>query len=291
MRVPSLDLLRALRLATSSSSSSSPLRKPHTFHRVCTSPLSRPSLLAPPQLRPLSTSIVRHAPQASSSSSASPTRRRPQNEHSPPTTVAGAGTGATTNASSGTGGASTGVNRLNPRAPKSHDRGPASTEDTQTDFSAMDILTTSGVAVPATAIDACTHDGFHLNNGTQTHSGMGVMLLDGETFVWTPWNTDTSGGGPGFSSFLSKRGILTLPLSSLGVLGLLYPKPDLLIIGTGEKLWMLSKETRKYISEDLGIKVDVMDTPNAAAAYNLLATERGVDQVAALMIPLGFRGV
>lgn len=154
----------------------------------------------------------------------------------------------------------------------------------------MDILTTSGVAVPATAIDACTHDGFHLNNGTQTHSGMGVMLLDGETFVWTPWDTSASTAG-GFSTFLSKRGTITFPPSSLGILGLLYPKPDLLILGTGEKLWMLSKETRKYIFEDLGIKVDVMDTPNAAAAYNLLSTERGVDQVAALMIPIGFRGV
>ncbi|KAJ9645465.1 hypothetical protein H2204_001045 [Knufia peltigerae] len=245
--------------------------------------------------------MVRNASQPQSSS----TRRRPvrdvsSNSTSVGSTGAGAGAGSTTgtleNAST-----STSLNRINPKAPKSHDRGPASTEDTQTDFSAMDILTSSGVAVPATAIDACTRDGFHLNNGTQTHGGVGVMLLDGETFVWTPWGTTvdttttstetTRGREERFSTFLSRRGTLGLPPSSLGVLGLLYPKPDLLIVGTGEKLWMLSKETRKHIFEDLGIKVDVMDTPNAAAAYNLLATERGVDQVAALMIPLGFRGL
>jgi uncharacterized protein len=54
---------------------------------------------------------------------------------------------------------------------------------------------------------------------------------------------------------------------------------------------MLSRETRKYLSEYLGIRVDVMDTANAAAAYNLLATERGVTEVGALMIPDGFKGV
>ncbi|KAL6253079.1 hypothetical protein RBB50_000799 [Rhinocladiella similis] len=285
MRAPSLDLLRALRLAASSPSSSS-LRISPTSTNVCTS-LSRPSVLPSSNPRPFSTSIIRYTPQSQATSSS--TRRRPQDANSSPTTGTGAGGDAPTRASPSSG-RSTGLNRINPRAPKSHDRGPASTEDTQTDFSAMDILTTSGVAVPATAIDACTHDGFHLNNGTQTHSGMGVMLLDGETFVWTPWDTSASTAG-GFSTFLSKRGTITFPPSSLGILGLLYPKPDLLILGTGEKLWMLSKETRKYIFEDLGIKVDVMDTPNAAAAYNLLSTERGVDQVAALMIPIGFRGV
>jgi len=53
---------------------------------------------------------------------------------------------------------------------------------------------------------------------------------------------------------------------------------------------VLSPQTRRYLSEELGIKVDVMDTANAAAAYNLLAMERGTDEVGALMIPDGFKG-
>lgn len=89
---------------------------------------------------------------------------------------------------------------------------------------------------------------------------------------------------------MNARGVLDIPISSLGVLELVHPKPDLLIVGTGRKLYMLSPPTRKYIYETLGIRVDVMDTANAAASYNLLATERGVQMVAALLIPDGFRG-
>lgn len=154
----------------------------------------------------------------------------------------------------------------------------------------MDILANAGAVIPANSIDACTKDGFHLNNGQQTAGGMGLLLLDGEAFVWTPWDTNAGTSAEGFGKMLDRRGILNIPQSSLGVLELVYPKPDLLIIGTGRKLWMLGKETRKYLSETLGIRVDVMDTGNAAAAYNLLATERGITEVAALMIPDGFRG-
>ncbi|EHY56866.1 hypothetical protein ABEF95_001200 [Exophiala dermatitidis] len=183
-------------------------------------------------------------------------------------------------------------NLLNPRAPRTHDRGPVSEEDTQTDFERMDILANAGATAPATSIDACIHDGFHLNNGVQTRGGLGVLLLDGEAFVWAPWKADTATpSSNGFDRFLDpRRGILSFPPSSLGIFDLVFPKPDLLIIGTGGKLWMLSRETRKFLSEELGIRVDVMDTANAAAAYNLLATERGVKEVAGLMIPDGFVG-
>ena len=47
----------------------------------------------------------------------------------------------------------------------------------------------------------------------------------------------------------------------------------------------LEPRTRQHISE-LGIRVEVLDTRNAAAQYMLLATERGIDQVAAAMVPL-----
>ena len=38
----------------------------------------------------------------------------------------------------------------------------------------------------------------------------------------------------------------------------------------------------------MGINVDVMDTHNAAAEYNLLATERPGSQVAAALLLAGF---
>lgn len=50
----------------------------------------------------------------------------------------------------------------------------------------------------------------------------------------------------------------------------------------------ISPRVRQYINS-LGIRVDIQDTRNAAAQYNLLATERGIGNVAAAMIPIGWR--
>lgn len=73
-----------------------------------------------------------------------------------------------------------------------------------------------------------------------------------------------------------------------GVLELAWPKPDLLVLGTGRSILPLSPRTRRQIN-DLGIRIEVQDTRNAAAQFNLLATERGVQQVAAALIPIGWR--
>ena len=50
----------------------------------------------------------------------------------------------------------------------------------------------------------------------------------------------------------------------------------------------ISPKTRGYINS-LGIRVDIQDTRNAAAQFNLLATERGDGSVAAALVPLGFK--
>lgn len=63
---------------------------------------------------------------------------------------------------------------------------------------------------------------------------------------------------------------------------------DLLILGLGPNTLPISPETRRYINS-LGIRVDVQDTRNAAAQFNLLATERGVQEVAAALVPIGWR--
>lgn len=62
---------------------------------------------------------------------------------------------------------------------------------------------------------------------------------------------------------------------------------DLLIIGVGKHNLPLSPQTRALVSE-LGMRVEMLDTRNAAAQFNLLATERGVSEVAAALIPIGW---
>jgi hypothetical protein len=39
----------------------------------------------------------------------------------------------------------------------------------------------------------------------------------------------------------------------------------------------------------MGIRVEVVSTRNAAAQYNLLAVERGIHEVAAALIPAGWK--
>jgi NADH dehydrogenase [ubiquinone] 1 alpha subcomplex assembly factor 3 len=63
---------------------------------------------------------------------------------------------------------------------------------------------------------------------------------------------------------------------------------DLLIIGTGPTTIPIAPAVRKYLN-DLGIRLEIQDTRNASAQFNLLATERGVGQVAAALIPIGWR--
>ena len=63
----------------------------------------------------------------------------------------------------------------------------------------------------------------------------------------------------------------------------------MLILGLGASIYPIAPEVRRYINS-LGITVDVQDTRNAAAQFNLLATERGVGSIAAALIPIGWRG-
>lgn len=68
----------------------------------------------------------------------------------------------------------------------------------------------------------------------------------------------------------------------------LFFDTDLLILGLGPHTLPISPQTRRFINS-LGIRVDVQDTRNAAAQFNLLATERGVQEVAAALVPIGWR--
>ncbi|KAH9828065.1 Protein of unknown function (DUF498/DUF598) [Teratosphaeria destructans] len=184
--------------------------------------------------------------------------------------------------------------------PKNKDRGPKSEEDTQTDFNEMDIL--SSTPPPSTGVDACLETGFALNSGLKV-TGAGVLLVAGEAFKWRPWAKEgrkagtIGAGGKGDDDkgvrsiggkLLNQKGQFEVDKSAWGVLDIVWPKPDLLVLGTGPSIAPLSPQTRQHIN-DLGIRVEVQDTRNAAAQFNLLATERGTQQVVAALVPIGWR--
>ena len=37
-----------------------------------------------------------------------------------------------------------------------------------------------------------------------------------------------------------------------------------------------------------GLRVEILDTRNAGSQFNMLATERGVSEVAAALVPIGY---
>ncbi|OAG02319.1 uncharacterized protein CC84DRAFT_1167382 [Paraphaeosphaeria sporulosa] len=180
------------------------------------------------------------------------------------------------------------------RAPRSL-RDPPSDDNTQADFAALDVL--RNTVQPATSIDACTSEGFALNNNMRI-AGCGVLLVGGEAYRWRPWlnpqgqkgtvEQDAARDDAMTGRLLNAKGQWEVPDEAWGLLDVVWPKPDLLIIGTGARITPIAPAMRKYLNS-LGIRLDIQDTRNAAAQFNLLATERGVQQVAAALIPIGFR--
>ncbi|KAI9158911.1 NADH dehydrogenase [ubiquinone] 1 alpha subcomplex assembly factor 3 [Paramyrothecium foliicola] len=148
-----------------------------------------------------------------------------------------------------------------------------------TNFGDLDVL--GNTPPPATSVDVCMSDGFGLNSGVTITDGNGALLVNGEAFVWRPWEAK------GSMELANKKGQFELPAEAFGVFDLIWPRPDLLIIGVGKSNMPLSPQTRKCIS-DLGMRVEMLDTRNAASQFNLLATERGVSEVAAALIPIGW---
>ncbi|KAF7549116.1 hypothetical protein G7Z17_g6603 [Cylindrodendrum hubeiense] len=149
-----------------------------------------------------------------------------------------------------------------------------------TDLNDLNVL--GDIPIPSTSVDVCMYDGFGLNSGVTISDGNGVMLVDGEVFNWRPWEAK------GSMNLANKKGQFEIPAQAFALFDLIWPRPDLLIIGTGPSIMPLSPETRRHISE-LGIRIELMDTRNAAAQFNLLATERGVSDVAAALIPVGWK--
>ena len=105
-------------------------------------------------------------------------------------------------------------------AAKSTDRGPASKEDTQTDFGSMNVL--GNTPPPTTSIDACLTDGFHLDNGLKIGGGSGCFLVAGEAFAWRPWEAS---GSSKKEQMINAKGQWTVEKEAWGILDLVWPKP------------------------------------------------------------------
>lgn len=71
--------------------------------------------------------------------------------------------------------------------------------------------------------------------------------------------------------------------ASLEFLKLINPQPDLITIGLGSKSRLLS-QVNVELFQQLGVRVEVSDTKNAAKNFDLLATERP-NQVGAILLP------
>ena len=188
------------------------------------------------------------------------------------------------------------------------EREPEGSENRQADLNALNVL--GDIPAPTTAVDATLDDGFHLDNGVKIRNGDGALLVGGEAFAWRPWLKRPSGSK---AEMINKKGQFEVDEEVWGLLGLVWPRPgelyytppvlicfftvdanglaviDLLIIGMGAAMYPLSPETKKHINA-LGIRIDIVDTRNAAAQFNMLATERGVSEIAAAMIPSGWKG-
>lgn len=126
--------------------------------------------------------------------------------------------------------------RRQPPKPIIRYRGPPSSEQTQTDFAALNVL--GGMPAPTAAVDACLDDGFHLDNGMKITDGDGVLLVGGEAFAWRPWNGDAytgtlASGGPGAGTkdrersmgMINERGQFEVAEQVWGLFRVVWPRP------------------------------------------------------------------
>ncbi|KAJ8097936.1 NADH dehydrogenase 1 alpha subcomplex assembly factor 3 [Lipomyces tetrasporus] len=129
---------------------------------------------------------------------------------------------------------------------------------------------------PPMAIDSVLEDGFLLSDGTVFQckgSTLGLAVVDGQVFEWDFWPHCTG----------LDTGLVDITKDGLKMLSLLFPRPELLLVGLGGKSRILSEKTRVLLM-GMGYTIEVTDTQNGANNFELLATERP-RQVIALLLP------
>ena len=122
------------------------------------------------------------------------------------------------------------IPRSHSHKPASHDRGPESQEETQTDFNSLDVL--GNIPAPTTAIDVCLDSGFHLNSGVKIKNGDGLLLVGGEAFKWRPWKTqegaDKLGLAEARAGMINAKGQFELDEEAWGLLSVVWPRPGMI---------------------------------------------------------------
>eukprot|EP00250_Pteridium_aquilinum_P034251 c7300_g1_i1 orf=60-536(+) len=71
---------------------------------------------------------------------------------------------------------------------------------------------------------------------------------------------------------------------SLSLFELLRPAPDILLLGCGRRMQLVSKEVRDFLRSN-GIKLEAIDSRNAVSTFNFLNEEGRL--VAAALLPYG----
>lgn len=122
----------------------------------------------------------------------------------------------------------------------------------------FDLMGAGGSSV----IDTYTERGFVV--GGVEHRGS-VFLYQDMTLLW------------------KVKDIAEVTPASLTAAHALRPPPDLLIVGCGARIGALPRETAEFFS-DGETAVEVLDTPNAVATYNILVQE-GRSVAAAMILP------
>ncbi|KAI0638500.1 DUF498-domain-containing protein [Trametes polyzona] len=123
----------------------------------------------------------------------------------------------------------------------------------------------SGGTAPAVQVKAITQNGIQLADGLLLTAA--CIFLDGKVFLWNVpeklWD--------GWKS------------EHFEIFETVVPKPEILLLGTGERVEMLPPALRQYLTK-VGVQIDVMNTRNACSTYNLLAEEGR--RVAAALLPI-----
>ncbi|RSH93381.1 hypothetical protein EHS25_007737 [Saitozyma podzolica] len=129
--------------------------------------------------------------------------------------------------------------------------------------------------LPPLSVSKLTPKGFHLSDGLVVPGGL--IFAGGRALLWDvdPPSEGAGGGIEGYwKGWREER---------FRVFETVVPRPEILLLGTGERVVPAPKAIREYISS-LGIQLDVMDSRNAASTYNLL-TEEG-RTIGAALCPL-----
>jgi len=126
---------------------------------------------------------------------------------------------------------------------------------------------------PENNVEMISNDSIVFSNLKVVRSPNGALLLNNQIFEIN------------LNEMTIQNGIVVeLGDKVLDIFKIIYPKPELLVVGLGQKSRILGKNTRNKLIE-LGIRVETSDTRNCALSYDLLATERSPELVGAVMLP------